>query len=47
MLTNQIAGGISQKDAQAYPNSAKALAQALFSVKAALRKELGIDADEA
>lgn len=43
MLTNQVAGKISQKDAQAYPNSAKALAQALFTVQAALRKELGIE----
>jgi hypothetical protein len=43
MLTNQIAGGISQKNAQAYPNSSKALAEALFLVRVALRKELGIE----
>jgi hypothetical protein len=43
MLVSQIAAKISAKETDAYDNSSKALAQAAFKVKAALRKELGVD----
>jgi hypothetical protein len=43
VLTNTIAAGIGGKDAQIYDKSREEVARRLFAVRAALRKELGIE----
>jgi hypothetical protein len=43
VLTSTIAAGISKKDAQIYDKSREQVARELFTVRAALRKELGIE----
>jgi hypothetical protein len=43
VVTNTIAAGISKKDAQIYDKSREQVARQLFAVRAALRKELGVE----